>query len=40
MALPGIIASLEMLKDRGWKHCPYCGQKIDYKKTEENRDEK
>ena len=34
MALPGIIASLEMLKDRGWKFCPYCGKKIDFKTTE------
>lgn len=35
MALPGIVASLEMLKDKGWKFCPYCGKKINFKATEE-----
>ena len=33
MLLPGIIASLSMLKKRGWKYCPYCGEEFDYKGT-------
>lgn len=36
MALPGIIASLDMVEERGWKFCPYCGKKIDFKGTEED----
>ena len=34
IALPGIVPTLEMLKEKGWKYCPVCGKKIDFKKTE------
>ena len=34
MALPGIVPTLEMLKEKGWKYCPVCGKKIDFKATE------
>ena len=34
MALPGIVPDLQMLKDKGWKYCPVCGKKIDFKATE------
>ena len=37
MALPGIVPSLEMLKEKGWKYCPVCGKKIDFKATEANK---
>ena len=37
MALPGIVPSLEMLKEKGWKHCPFCGKKIDFKGSEKNK---
>ena len=36
MALPGIVPTLEMLKEKGWKYCPVCGKKIDFKATEAN----
>ena len=34
MALPGIGPDLQMLKDKGWKYCPVCGKKIDFKAIE------
>ena len=37
MALPGIVPTLEMLKEKGWKYCPVCGKKIDFKETEANK---
>ena len=37
MALPGIVPTLEMLKEKGWKYCPVCGKKIDFKATEANK---
>ena len=39
MALPGIIPSLEMLKEKGWKYCPICGEKIDFNASEANKPE-
>ena len=33
--LPGIIPDIKTIKETGWKFCPYCGKKIDFKATEE-----
>ena len=30
MRLPGIAPDISTLYCKGWKHCPYCGEKIDY----------
>lgn len=37
IALPGIVPSLETLKERGWKYCPVCGKKIDFKSSEADK---
>lgn len=29
LSLPGIIPSKNMLKECGWKFCPYCGLKFE-----------
>ena len=39
MALPGIVPSLEMLKEKGWKYCHVCGEKIDFNASEANKPE-
>ena len=33
MSLPGIAPDIETLKRKGWKYCPVCGKRIDYKAT-------
>ena len=33
MSLPGIVPDLKTLIERGWKYCPYCGKKIDFKES-------
>ena len=39
MSLPGIVTSLEMLKARGWKYCPVCGERIDFEASEADKPE-
>lgn len=34
IALPGIVPSLEMIKEQGWKFCPYCGKIINFNESE------
>ena len=37
MSLPGIIPNIEMLEERGWKYCPYCGKEIDLNASKKDK---
>lgn len=38
--LPGIVPSVQMLKELGWKYCPFCGEEIEYEEKEEKGHDK